>query len=355
MRVAADSTNVTTYFKLVDPSTGDEEIGLTITDLDMVYIRDRATAVKADATALAAADSAHGDNKMYEVDGTNAPGVYRADWPDAAFATGVDKVQLVVKGANIDTAIIECELGPTPLDSTIPTATAIRQEMDSNSTQLAAILTKMLKYVQLLARSDAAIATDNATELTAINADGGSGAGDYSNQTEANEALRNRGDSAWITATGFSTHNAAAVKTAIEAAGSHLALILEDTGITLPATLSTLATAAALSTVDNVVDAIKAKTDNLPSGVAKGVALSNFPFFMVDSSDDISGKTELTVTAQVSKDGGAFANCTNSASEVGNGVYKINLTATEMNADTITLKFTATGANQTTISLVTDA
>jgi len=44
------------------------------------------------------------------VDGTNAPGIYRADFPDAAFATGVDKVQLIIKGAAIDTAIIECEL-----------------------------------------------------------------------------------------------------------------------------------------------------------------------------------------------------------------------------------------------------
>jgi hypothetical protein len=35
---------------------------------------------------------------------------------------------------------------------------------------------------------------------------------------------------AWTTATGFSTHSAADVKTAIEAAGSHLALILADTG-----------------------------------------------------------------------------------------------------------------------------
>ena len=70
---------------------------------------------------------------------------------------------------------------------------------------------KLLAYVQLLARSDAAIATDNAPELTAINADGGSGVGDFSNQTDAEEAIRDRGDAEWTTATGFSTHNAAAV------------------------------------------------------------------------------------------------------------------------------------------------
>lgn len=67
---------------------------------------------------------------------------------------------------------------------------------------------KLTKYAQLLARSDAAIATDNATELTEINASGGSGAGDYSNQTEAIEALRDRGDSAWVTATGFALASA---------------------------------------------------------------------------------------------------------------------------------------------------
>lgn len=64
---------------------------------------------------------------------------------------------------------------------------------------------KLTKYVQLLARKDTAIATDNATELTAINADGGSGSGTFANTTDSAEALRDRGDSAWITATGFAT------------------------------------------------------------------------------------------------------------------------------------------------------
>lgn len=103
------------------------------------------------------------------------------------------------------------------------------------------------------------------------------------------------------------------------------------------------------------LDAIKAKTDALPSGFAKNVALSNFSFLMVDSTDHVTPKTGLTVTAQISKDGGAFAGCTNSVSEISNGVYKINLTQTEMNADIVTLKFTGSGADQTTIVLKTDA
>ncbi len=57
-------------------------------------------------------------------------------------------------------------------------------------TEAWATAAKLLKYLQLLARSDAAIATDNATELGEINASGGSGVGDFSNQTDAAEALQ---------------------------------------------------------------------------------------------------------------------------------------------------------------------
>ena len=110
MKITPGSTDVTTYFKLVDPASGVPKTGLTITDLDATYVRDRAAAVKADLTALAAVDSAHGDNKAIQVDSTNAPGLYRVDWPDAAFASGVDRVQLVVNGAAIDPAVIEVEL-----------------------------------------------------------------------------------------------------------------------------------------------------------------------------------------------------------------------------------------------------
>lgn len=52
------------------------------------------------------------------------------------------------------------------------------------------ILSKMLKYFQLALRKDAATAVDNATELTAINASGGSGGGAYINQTDSQEAMR---------------------------------------------------------------------------------------------------------------------------------------------------------------------
>lgn len=98
MLVPAGSTDVTTYFHLRLAADGTDATGLTITNIDLQYVRSRtAPAAKVDATALAATDSAHGDNQAIEIDSTDQPGVYRVDWPDAAFAAGVDEVILTVK------------------------------------------------------------------------------------------------------------------------------------------------------------------------------------------------------------------------------------------------------------------
>lgn len=48
---------------------------------------------------------------------------------------------------------------------------------------------KLIAYIQLLARSDSAINTDNSTELIEINASGGSGVGDFDNQSDSEEAI----------------------------------------------------------------------------------------------------------------------------------------------------------------------
>lgn len=64
------------------------------------------------------------------------------------------------------------------------------------------LTTKVRKFFQLIARKDTAIATDNATELSELNANGGSGAGAYSQATDSLEAIRDRGDAAWTTGSG---------------------------------------------------------------------------------------------------------------------------------------------------------
>lgn len=85
----------------------------------------------------------------------------------------------------------------------------------------------------------------------------------------------------------------------------------------------------------------------------RGVALSDIPFKMVDSTDHVTPKTGLTITAQVSKDGGAFASAAGTASEIGNGIYQFDATAADMTADVVIFRFTGTGADSSEITIKT--
>lgn len=92
---------------------------------------------------------------------------------------------------------------------------------------------------------------------------------------------------------------------------------------------------------------------NLPSAVKKNTALSNFEFLLVDASDGRTPITGRTVTAQRSIDGAAFGACTNGVSEVGGGIYKLNLSAADLNGDTIMLQFSAAGADTRYVFILT--
>jgi hypothetical protein len=97
------------------------------------------------------------------------------------------------------------------------------------------------------------------------------------------------------------------------------------------------------------------RTLTTTDGFKKNTAFSNFMFLMRDSTDHVSPKTALTVTAQRSIDGGTFANCTNSVTEVASGIYKLNLSAADLNGDEITFKFSGTGADTTYVAVKTNA
>ena len=103
------------------------------------------------------------------------------------------------------------------------------------------------------------------------------------------------------------------------------------------------------------LDAIKAKTDNLPSGIGKNEALPKFDVFMVLSTDHVTGAIAKTVTGTISKEGGAFAAITNTITEVSDGMYTIasGFTQSEMNADVVTLKFVADGCDTRIITIHT--
>lgn len=74
-------------------------------------------------------------------------------------------------------------------------------------------------------------------------------------------------------------------------------------------------------------------------------------FFMYDSADHVTGKTGLSPTVVISKNGASFASPSGAVSEIGNGFYKVAGNATDSNTlGTLALSATASGADQATMA-----
>jgi hypothetical protein len=135
-KIDKDSTDVTRYVYIVDSTDGSPETGATITNFDLQYTRyGAAAAAKVDATALGSVGAAHDPNKMIEVDATSSPGLYRVDWPDAAFATGADGVILVVTSSDAYAPAVEdIQLGGAEATRDVEIAKAVWDRVLSGAT-----------------------------------------------------------------------------------------------------------------------------------------------------------------------------------------------------------------------------
>ncbi len=87
------------------------------------------------------------------------------------------------------------------LSGSVGSLTGHTNQTADNDTKLDAVLAKLLAYFRLALRSDAGPTTDDATELTAINADGGSGAGNYV-AGDSLEGIWDTGEANWLTGSG---------------------------------------------------------------------------------------------------------------------------------------------------------
>lgn len=80
----------------------------------------------------------------------------------------------------------------------------------------------------------------------------------------------------------------------------------------------------------------------------KDSSTRNLCFLMTDSTDHITGKTGLSPTVTLSKNGASFASPSGSVSEIGNGWYKVAGNATDTNTNgPLLLHATGTGADAT--------
>ena len=126
----------------------------------------------------------------------------------------------------------------------------------------------------------------------------------FDQTTDSNEALRDRGDTAWITATGFSTHSAADVWTSatrVLTAGTNIVLA-KGVGVTGFTDISAAQVNAEVVDVVNVDTLVAGKTiakalqliGATTAGVISGAGTATETF------QDFAGATSVTVTADAS-------------------------------------------------------
>ena len=250
-----------------------------------------------------------------DVTSTGAAGI---DWSNIENPT----TAVNLSGTNIDTdqvvASVSGAVGSVTgnvggIAGTIQTLDALDTAQDAQHAQTQSDIAGLndLSAAQVNAEVDTALADYDAPTNTEMVAAFTEIKGATWATTDTLEAIRDRGDAAWITATGFSTHSAADVRTEMDANSTQLAAIVGDTNelqtdwadggrldlildarmptthisatlgvvdrVTLTDTTTTntdmrgtvsAATAASLATTDGKVDAIKAKTDSLAFTVA---------------------------------------------------------------------------------------
>lgn len=95
-----------------------------------------------------------------------------------------------------------------------------------------------------------------------------------------------------------------------------------------------------------------------PNRVTKGHAISGFMFKMVSTSDHVTPVTSGVISGQISRNGGSFTTlesgtATAGYTEVGLGLYKVNLTSGDLNVDVAALHFSAAGADSRDLVLLT--
>jgi len=105
MIIESGAKGVSTYFVLRDAAEHLPNPNLTVTNIDLYYVTHRgAISEKADCILLESPAAPWAANGAYNV----GQGIYRIDWPDAAFAGEINEVvQLIVVCFGIDTTFLE--------------------------------------------------------------------------------------------------------------------------------------------------------------------------------------------------------------------------------------------------------
>lgn len=209
MNVIPGTTDKSVYIYLQDAVTGGPyttESGYDSFYLD--YIRDGAAADtnQANAAALASATAAHADNKVFHC----GNGLWRLDYEDGAFAAGVNHVLLQVRhssnGFLAASRVVDLGVWATATGFATPTnVTDARDHIETHGDSGWITAAGFATPTNVTDARDSIKGADG-DDLKAISdeLDAAKGA-TFDGGTDSLEAIRNRGDSEWITAAGFAT------------------------------------------------------------------------------------------------------------------------------------------------------
>lgn len=195
--IIAPLTAARLRFFVTDPTTGVGVTGLTHSTITTAGyatetngVRSSTTSVTLTSTAAVTAALATGQVIEYGL------GQYGIDVP-AVGTSGLIFAVVTVTGKEVRAVRNQIREAAVLNTVTLTQLQAIEDGVDANTgyltaltAALSALAAKVRKYFQLSLRKDAAIATDNAAELTELNASGGSGAGSYLSTTDSQEAIR---------------------------------------------------------------------------------------------------------------------------------------------------------------------
>jgi len=262
------TTDVSVELRIVDSIDGTPETGVVwnTAGIDLQYRRDGAASTAITEATLAALTTAHTDGGFLHI----GNGIYRFDLPDAACASGVDKV--VVHGTVTGMVVIGCVIQLTDIDmfdgvragmtalpnaaadaaGGLPTSDAGGLDLDTllgyltGNVALASVCTE----VRLAELAAANLPADIDTLLTRIV--GTLAAGTHNPASAAQIAVL----SDWI--------NAGRLDTILDTIAAD---VVNIDGAAMRGT-DNAALATSLTTVDTVVDAIKVITDALPDAGA---------------------------------------------------------------------------------------
>jgi hypothetical protein len=274
-----------------------------------------------------------------ETDATNMPGWYQFCPPDAVFAAG-RSASICLKGVtNMAQLNIEVQLTAVDVD-------------DGTRFGLQALPNATINTTGGLGPTIIRAGTAQAGTTTTITLDAGASGQDEIYDTNIIFIVSGTG------AGQSGSIKSYAGGTAICTMGKNWAIVPDNTSVFVMFALGVQAAdnyatsndiQNVLNEIDlqagNVLSAISGVAAALPIKITKNVVLTGFPIFMVSSTDHVTGKTGLTVTAQRSLDGAFLGPCDNPVMEIGSGFYRINFSANDTNGDTMAFLFTATGAD----------